>query len=158
MNILRANIAQLAEARLLLNEYFEAINVVKRDSPSEIEHYLTDPGTAMWIANIDNQPAGCVILRPLQLPGSNPGATLECKRLYVRPNFRGQKIADKLLDTMEAFAPQLGSNWIYLDSKDDLKDAIRLYLRRGYETCDRYNDNPQATIFLRKHLPPIHPT
>jgi hypothetical protein len=30
--------------------------------------------------------------------------------------------------------------------------AIRLYDQLGYERCDRYNDNPQATIFMRKRL------
>ena len=43
-------------------------------------------------------------------------------------------------------------NWIYLDTYDDLKAAIALYIRRGYETCERYNDNPQATVFLRKQI------
>jgi hypothetical protein len=27
-----------------------------------------------------------------------------------------------------------------------------LYQRRGYEQCSRYNDNPQATVFMRKRL------
>ena len=42
---------------------------------------------------------------------------------------------------------------VYLDTKDDLVGAIKLYDRLGYERCARYNDNPQATIFMRKRLP-----
>jgi len=57
---------------------------------------------------------------------------------------------------MEANAAATSFKWIYLDSKDDLKEALRIYARRGYRTCDRFNDNPQATIFLRKCLE--HPT
>ena len=53
---------------------------------------------------------------------------------------------------MEAYALEKAADWVYLDSKDDLKDAIRLYVKRGYQACDRYNDNPQATVFLRKKL------
>jgi hypothetical protein len=30
--------------------------------------------------------------------------------------------------------------------------AIRFYEQRGYERCARYNENPQATIFMRKEL------
>jgi ribosomal protein S18 acetylase RimI-like enzyme len=76
----------------------------------------------------------------------------ECKRLYVKPTARGKHIADKLLDAQEAFARNEGVDWIYLDSYDDLKAAIALYERRGYERCERYNDNPQATLFMRKYL------
>ena len=53
---------------------------------------------------------------------------------------------------MEAFARTQGIEGIYLDSYDDLKAAIALYERRGYERCERYNDNPQAMLFMRKHL------
>ena len=58
----------------------------------------------------------------------------------------------RLMDELEAFARETQMNWIYLDTYDDLKAAIALYIRRGYETCERYNDNPQATVFLRKKL------
>jgi hypothetical protein len=53
---------------------------------------------------------------------------------------------------MEGYAREMGWAWVYLDSKDDLREALRIYLRRGYVRCDRYNDNPQATVFLRKEL------
>jgi GNAT superfamily N-acetyltransferase len=76
----------------------------------------------------------------------------ECKRLYVKPAVRGNHIADRLLDAQEEFARTNGVEWIYLDSYDDLKAAVALYERRGYERCERYNDNPQATVFMRKRL------
>ena len=76
----------------------------------------------------------------------------ECKRLYVKPWARGRVIADKLLDSQEMHARKEGLEWIYLDSYDDLKTAIALYERRGYERCERYNDNPQATVFMRKKI------
>jgi GNAT superfamily N-acetyltransferase len=41
---------------------------------------------------------------------------------------------------------------LYLDTKDDLDPAIRFYQRHGYKRCGRYNNNPQATIFMRKRL------
>ena len=47
---------------------------------------------------------------------------------------------------------QAGHSAVYLDTKDDLHAAIRLYDQLGYERCERYNDNPQATIFMRKRL------
>ncbi len=41
---------------------------------------------------------------------------------------------------------------IYLDTASQMVAAARLYERNGYERCGRYNDNPQAAIFMRKKL------
>ena len=147
-HVVRASLTHHTEAGLLIEEYYEAVGVVKRDTPEEFTAYLGDPSCGMWIAYVHGVPAGCVVLRPLS---AFEGAA-ECKRLYVRPQFRGLGIARALLDTMEEHAVAAGVEWIYLDSKDDLRDALRLYTHRGYESCERYNDNPQATIFMRKNL------
>ena len=56
------------------------------------------------------------------------------------------------MDALEEHARNHGMDWIYLDSYDDLKSAIELYERRGYMRCARYNDNPQATLFMRKKI------
>jgi GNAT superfamily N-acetyltransferase len=148
IKIIRATPSQSVEAELLLNEYYEAVEVVKRDTPGAIADYLSDESSGLWIAYVDELPAGCVVLRPL----ATVEAATECKRLYVRPQFRGHGIADALLDAMEEYALEKAAEWVYLDSKDDLKDALRIYVRRGYQPCERYNDNPQATVFLRKRL------
>ena len=147
MKIIRACDELSGDVRMLLKEYYEAIGVVKRDSPEEIRGFLSDAGSGLWIAYVEGVPAGCVVLRPLPIPGA-----AECKRLYVRPEFRGMGVAGELMDTLEAYAAGAGLAWVYLDSKDDLREALRIYVRRGYEACGRYNDNPQATVFLRKRL------
>jgi GNAT superfamily N-acetyltransferase len=148
MKIIRATPSHLVEAELLLDEYYEAVDVMKRDTPAAIADYLSDEASGLWIAYVEELPAGCVVLRPLP----SIEAATECKRLYVRPQFRGRGIAEALLDAMEEYALEKAAKWVYLDSKDDLKDALRIYVRRGYEACERYNDNPQATVFLRKKL------
>ena len=138
------------EATLLLEEYYQALGVVQRDTPEAIRSIIEDPGSGMWLAWLDGKAVGCVVLRKL---ASVPLAG-ECKRLYLRPNARGQGLADKLLDAMERFAIGNGLLWIYLDSYDDLRAALTLYRRRGYVACENFNDNPQATIFLRKYIGP----
>ena len=47
---------------------------------------------------------------------------------------------------------EAGMRWMYLDTKPEFATAIALYRRRGYHECARYNDNAQATLFLRKDL------
>lgn len=148
MKIVRATAVQQQQAQDLLNEYYEAIAVMHRDTSQDVERFLSDTTAGMWIAYVEDKPAGCVVLRPLP----SIVAAAECKRLYVRPDFRGRHIAEALLDAMEAEALDRGMDWIYLDSNDTLKAALRLYEKRAYRTCERYNDNPQATVFMRKAL------
>lgn len=132
----------------ILEEYYEAVHVVKRDKPGDLRILLAEPNSAMWLARLGNDIVGCVVLRDLPaIPHS-----AECKRLYVRPSARGRRVASLLLDALEEHARNLKLEWIYLDTYDDLKPAIALYEQRGYERCERYNDNPQATLFMRKRL------
>jgi DNA-binding MarR family transcriptional regulator/GNAT superfamily N-acetyltransferase len=136
------------DALAILQEYYEAVNVVWRDKPGDMQTILEEPASGMWMAYVDDKVAGCVVLRKL---ASIPQAC-ECKRLYVRPAARGNRVADRLMDAAEEFARAQGIRWIYLDTYDDLKTAIALYERRGYQRCERYNENPQATLFMRKKI------
>lgn len=141
--------AELADAAFaLIEEYYEAVGVVVRDDRAALEHYLASPDSPIWIATVSGSPAGCVMLRPL--PQIERAA--EVKRLYVCPAFRGLGLAHALMHAVEEHARNSGLQWLYLDTKDDLHAAIHFYCSTGYEECARYNDNPQATLFLRKRL------
>ena len=137
-----------ADAVRLVQEYYEAISVVQRDPPGAIQKIIDDPYSGVWLAYGGEKAVGCVVLRKL---ATMPLAA-ECKRLYVQPVARGYGIAEKLMDALESFAREEGLRWVYLDSHDGLKAAISLYRKRGYLKCKRYNENPQATVFLRKNL------
>jgi GNAT superfamily N-acetyltransferase len=102
-----------------------------------------------WFAEIDDGVAGCVSLRAL--PNAGPRAS-EVKRLYVRAAYRNRGVAGALMDAAEAFARSAGYDSIYLDTFEALAAAVHFYERRGYERIARYNDNPQATVFMRKAL------
>ena len=72
--------------------------------------------------------------------------------MYVREIFRGRSIAQNLLAAVEHFARNYGYDRIYLDTTQEMKAAARLYERSGFVRCERYNQNPQAAIFMRKNL------
>jgi GNAT superfamily N-acetyltransferase len=149
--IRRAEPDDLDEAWAIVSEYYDAVGVVAReDRPAFVAAYFEE-GSGFWLARNGNIVVGCIGLRPLD---AFPSAG-EVKRLYVQPAFRGQGIAGLLLDGLHEYARSVGYEWLYLDSKDDLKGAIRFYETRGYRPCARYNDNPQATIFMNyRCLPP----
>jgi ribosomal protein S18 acetylase RimI-like enzyme len=133
----------------LVKEYFETIGVWLRDTPSEFHDYLVGNDRGVWLAFADSDPVGCIALHPL----ASPPRSGEMKRLYVKPAYRRQGLAEGLLNALEEFAANTARyEWLYLDTKDDLLTAIRFYELHGYEQCERYNTNPQATIFMRKSL------
>lgn len=146
----RATLARVEEAYGIVQEYYDAVDVVVRDDADEFAHEYFSDGAGIWLASDGARTVGCIALRPL--PRFEQSG--EVKRLYVKPESRGQGIAEQLLKALEEYARGIGYAQIYLDSKDDLVDAIRFYQKRGYEICERYNDNPQATIFMRKVLAP----
>jgi GNAT superfamily N-acetyltransferase len=146
-SIRRATFDDLDSAFELVQEYFHSVGVWLRDSKGVFSEYLVGDDRGVWLAFAGNEPIGCIVLHPL---ASLPEAG-EVKRLYVRAPYRKQGLAEGLLRELEDFAVgTAGYQWLYLDTKDDLTNAIRFYQRHGYERCDRYNDNPQATIFMRK--------
>jgi len=140
--------AEAEDAYSLIEEYYEAIKVVARDDRTRILDYISDAESCILLAYDGSTPVGCVLYRPLP----HMGAAGEVKRLYVRPQYRQRGIAKELLKALEAFARSREARWLYLDTTDDLHAAIAFYERQGYIRCDRYNDNPQATIFMRKRL------
>ena len=150
LRVWRAGEQDRATAFQLVEEYNDAVDVVLRDSPESFESDYFATGAGMWLAQKGKDVVGCIGLRPLRTPAQAG----EIKRMYVRPEYRGSGVALALLVALEQYAEAHGYAWLYLDSKDDLKAALRFYDRHGYEACERYNRNPQATVFLRKALDP----
>jgi ribosomal protein S18 acetylase RimI-like enzyme len=146
--IRRAGLADEAGAWAILEEYNTTFDVVVRDDPAALRKYLDGPG-AFWLARDADDVVGCVATRPL--PAIGPRAC-EVKRLYVRSAYRGAGIAAALMDALEAYAREAGFDGAYLDTNHDFAAAVRFYDRRGYERIPAYNDNPQATIFMRRTL------
>jgi GNAT superfamily N-acetyltransferase len=155
IEIWRATAAELETAFGLVEEYFARAVVVSRESREKFAEEYFGRGRGFWLARLDGQLAGCIGLRAFRRVSEDNCRTESCaeiKRMYVREIFRGQGIAQKLLEAAERFARDAGYDWIYLDTTNQMRAAARLYERNGYEQCGRYNDNPQATIFMRKKL------
>ena len=147
LEIRRASPAELDAAYGIVAEYYQAVRVVARESKARFAQDYFAAAAGVWLAWMDGQIAGCIALRAL-----HKAETAEIKRMYVRPAWRGQGMAQKLLEEVERFARKNGCQWIYLDTTDEMVAAAQLYRSNGYELCERYNDNPQATIFMRKQL------
>lgn len=148
IRIERASVERMEEAYSIVREYYEAVGVVVREDAESFEQEYFGDGSGIWLAYEDASVVACIALRPLQ--GFERAG--EIKRMYVKPDCRGRGVAKRLLKALEEYAAEAGYRALYLDTKDDLTTAIRFYRRHGYEPCERYNENPQATMFMRKGL------
>ncbi len=84
------------------------------------------------VAFVANEPVGCGAFKPYS------GDTAEIKRMYVKPKFRGQRIAEKILKELEAWAGESGFTTTVLETGLKQPEAIRLYKRSGYEKIENY--------------------
>jgi GNAT superfamily N-acetyltransferase len=146
--IRRAMRSESDAAYAIVEEYYEAMSVVARDTRDEFVRLYFGEGAGIWLARLEGRVIGCIALRAM--PQFTESA--EVKRLYVQPEVRGLGIAVALHDALETYARDFGYQWLYLDTADNMRSAIRFYEQQGYERCARYNENPQATIFMRKEL------
>jgi ribosomal protein S18 acetylase RimI-like enzyme len=150
LEIRRATVEEVDAAFEIVQEYYEAAQVLARDTREEFERSYFEDGAGIWLAWQGKTVIGCIALRAM--PQLAQGGAGEVKRLYVRPEYRGRGIAAALHDALQAYAMKFGYQWLYLDTADNMTSAIRFYEAHGYERCRRYNDNPQATIYMRKEL------
>ena len=139
----------------LVREYFAMAGVlVREDQEKFVEEYFRE-GRGFWLARVEGELAGCIGLRKLPTPEEVEPENVQCaeiKRMYVRESYRRQGVAARLLKAVENFAREAGYAWIYLDTASNMAAAARSYERNGFVLCARYNENPQAAIFMRKRL------
>ncbi len=78
----------------------------------------------------------------------------ELKRMYVRPQQRGQGLAKRILQTLEAAAIAADCSVLKLESGPYQAEALGLYARCGYTRCGPYGgyaDDP-LSVFMQKKL------
>lgn len=148
-----------AEIRELFTEYTD---LLARKAPEfrtylELQKYDTElehleekygpPHGRLYLAHYDDMAAGCIALRKIN------HEVCEMKRLYVRPQFRGRRLGERLVCKIIADAQEIGYRAILLDTLPFLESALAIYRRLGFYEVPRYNDNPLSnSIFMRLDL------
>ena len=104
--------------------------------PAEQRHGLAvealfEPHIRFFVAREDGHALGCagVALFP-------PFA--ELKRMYVRPEARGKRIADALLARIEAEVRSAGISDLKLETGTEQHAALRFYEKSGFVRCGSF--------------------
>jgi ribosomal protein S18 acetylase RimI-like enzyme len=131
--IRKAAIEEVAIAFGIVEEYYEAMSVVARDTQEVFAQLYFADGAGVWLARLEERVIGCIALRAMpQFTASG-----EVKRLYVKPEYRGRGIAVALHGALQSYATNFGYRWLHLDTADNMTSAIRFYEQQGYEPCAR---------------------
>ena len=105
------------------------------------------PKGRLYIATVEGDVAGCIALRNID------DKSCELKRLYVRPEFRGNQIGQMLIEQIISDARDIGYKQILLDTLPFLKSAIYIYEKLGFYQIRPYNDSPMKnSIYYRYDL------
>ena len=104
------------------------------------------PEGRLLLARSGSASAGMVSLRPLS------ESRCEMKRLWVRPEFRGQGVGMLLVKTLLQEAREIGYSEMVLDTLPVMKSAQRIYREFGFGECESYYDAPPTSIFMRLAL------
>ena len=87
-----------------------------------------------FIADVDGVAVGCACLFICA------DGLAEVKRVYVNPDYRGQRIAEQLMVALEKQARRLSLSNLYLETGVDHLAAIGLYQKCGYAVTDCFGE------------------
>jgi putative acetyltransferase len=144
---------QIADARRLYQEWADELGLdlcFQRFSEelANLPGKYAPPEGRLLLAVHDGEVAGCVALRKLE-----PGVC-EMKRLYVRPQFRSEKIGKQLATRIIDEAKAIGYERMRLDTLPGVMDrAINMYRAFGFREIDPYYDSAiGGTIYMELEL------
>ena len=145
MEVRQAAADEVEQVRALFREYAEWLqeDVCLQSFEQELAGlpgaYGRPRGTLL-VAAEGIRLAGCVALRPLD------EETAEMKRLYVRPEFRGNALGPKLVGAVIEEARRLSYRRVRLDTLPKMVAAQRMYESIGFRDIARYNESDYAGI------------
>jgi ribosomal protein S18 acetylase RimI-like enzyme len=150
--IIPADPSALDVVRTLFTEYAAWLNI-----DLEFQHFEREleelpgayaaPRGALLLAWIEDAAAGCVAMRPFELQ------VCEMKRLWVRPDFRGQGLGVALARAIMQQAVECGYRRMRLDTLPTMQSAQAIYASLGFRPIAPYYRNPDPhTLYLEARL------
>ena len=142
----------IEEIRQLFIEYSQSLGVDLDFQNFETElntlpGKYVPPAGALILALVDGRAAGCIALRKVD------DDICEMKRLYVRNDYRGLGIGNKLISMIIEEASKLNYSYMRLDTLPTMRKAQELYKSYGFYDIEPYVYNPIiGTKFLEINL------
>ena len=91
------------------------------------------PGSYYYVATIDEKVVGGCGIFPTQ---NLPQGTCELVKLYVAKEARGTGLGKQLMEKSMSWAKENGYTQVYLESMPELKKAVSIYEKVGFQPLD----------------------
>jgi putative acetyltransferase len=147
---------EIAHARLLFRSYAEEFASWISESLSSqgfdtevasLPGKYAQPSGCILLAMESDEAAGCVAMRDLG------GGACEMKRLFVAPQYRGQRLGRRLVEELLRRAQLRGYHRMMLDTLPEMLSAIALYQSFGFVEIAPYWASPiERTLYFEKSL------
>ena len=116
---------------------------------------LLAPEVSFFVARQGEKIVGTGAVRRMPGDADTDGQRYgEVKRIFVDPAMRGQRIGERLLQTLEATLQEQGVALTLLETGSDQREAVRLYERCGYTRRGAFGGYPDngLSLFMGKAL------
>jgi ribosomal protein S18 acetylase RimI-like enzyme len=144
---------QIEAVRKLFREYeaWFGMNLCFQNFDDEVANLPSKyaaPDGRLFLAFADENLAGCIALQKLE------DDICEMKRLFVKNDFRGQKIGIALIEKLFEEAKNIGYKKMRLDTfPSKMSKAVKLYESYGFREIPPYYQNPYGeTLFMERNL------
>ena len=139
------------DARFCLNTYFAELaeRFSEGFDPSRKpfrDEEMTPPAGLLLVATLHGDPVGCGAMTFF------PDGVAYIKRMWAAQTVRGIGLGRRLLTELEERARANGVNRLQLETRDELREAIGLYLSAGYREVPPFNDEPYADHWFERRL------
>jgi ribosomal protein S18 acetylase RimI-like enzyme len=145
--------AEIEQTRVLFREYetWLGMSLCFQNFDEEVAGLpgkYAKPGGRLFLVSVGENLAGCIALRKLE------DGVCEMKRLFVRSDFRGQKIGNILIEKLIEEAVAIGYRKMRLDTyPPKMAKAVRLYESHGFREIPPYYHNPYGEVlYMEKDL------
>ena len=138
--------SQLEGIRLILTEYMTFIENEIIKPPWEfnvdVEHEVdftmnnldkfAEPDGRLLLVEVDGEIAGTISLRKIRRDCG------EIKRMYIKPEFRGKKLGNLMIEKVISISEENGFSKLFLDTGLFMTSAVSLCKKFGFKETDSY--------------------
>ena len=100
------------------------------DSTDALYELFQKQKAAYFIALLNNEIVGGAGIYPTE---GLPADTCELVKMYLQPGARGKGIGKTLIERSLSFAKEAGYKKVYLETMPELKQALNVYAKFGFE-------------------------